>query len=294
MIQVILNPYANRWKAGRRRAQVEQALQAAGVAYTVAVTIEPRQATLLAETAVREGATAVVAAGGDGTISEVVNGLIRASGDGPTVPLGIMPVGSANDFGEMVHIPRDLAAAAQVIAAGKTRRIDAGRVNDHYFNNNSAVAMEPMITLEQIAITRVSGELRYLLALVKGLLKLKAWQMKITWDGGGYDGPAYLLSVCNSPRTGGFDMAPGAKVDDGWLDVVFAPEIPRRQVLAVLFGLLRGEHIRHPAVTFVRTRTLALTSSPGTPLHADGEVLGGSFTAVEYAVLPGKLTLLTP
>lgn len=293
-IKIILNPYANRWQARARRPEIEAAFAATGLAFDISETERPGEATALAETAVAEGYDAVVAAGGDGTISEVVNGLMRAAGDGVTVPLGILPIGSANDFPQMVAIPLDLETAVQVIAVGKTRQIDVGRVNDHYFDNNSAVAMEPMITLEQMAITKVQGELRYLLALVKGLFKLKAWQMSIRWDDGGYDGPAYLLSVCNSARTGGFDMAPGAVVDDGLLDVVFAPQIPMRQVLAVLAGLLRGRHIYHPAVTFVRTRELHLTSEPGTPLHADGEILGESVTVVDYQVLPGKLTLLVP
>ncbi len=99
-------------------------------------------------------------------------------------------------------------------------------------------------------MTRLSGEVRYIVALLRALARLKPWQMALTWDGGGYEGPAYLLSVCNSPRTGGFMMAPGALLDDGLLDMVFAPQVSKGQVIAILLKLMRGEHIHHPAVTF--------------------------------------------
>lgn len=293
-VKVILNPYADRWNAQARRPQLEAALQAAGVDYDLVVTAGPGDGITLARTAVEEGATAVVAAGGDGTINEIVNGVLQASGDGPTLPFGILPVGTANDFYRMADLPLDLNASARVIAGGKTRAIDAGLVNERYFINNSAVAMEPMVTIENIRMKRLSGEIRYVVALIKAILKLKAWQMDIRWDGGGYKGPAYLLSVCNSPRTGGFMMAPGAELDDGQFDIVFAPEVSKGTVLNVLVKLTQGKHIEHPKVTFLRTTQLSLTSEPGTPVHADGEVFTESATAVSYRILPGKVSLLSP
>jgi diacylglycerol kinase (ATP) len=247
---------------------------------------------------VLDGYDAVVAAGGDGTISEVVNGLIQANPEAPTVPFGIVPIGSANDFSKMVGLPGDIETAVRVIAAGHTRPIDVGQIQlpdrVHYFNNNSAVAMEPMITLEHIKIQRISGELRYYVALLKGIIKMKAWQMRLTWDDGSYEGPTYLLSLCNSPRTGGFMMAPGALVDDGRFDFVLAPEVSKGTVVAILLRLLKGTHIEHPKVTFKRTAHLTIESRPGTPIHADGEILGTAVSPIIYQVLPGKLRLLSP
>ncbi|MCA9944661.1 MAG: diacylglycerol kinase family lipid kinase [Anaerolineales bacterium] len=296
-IKVILNPYANRWRAGSRVDEVRAAFASVDTAVSlhpeIIQTEKPGEAIDLAETAVAEGCDAVVAAGGDGTLSEVANGLLRAAGTGKTVPFGILPIGTANDFSDMVGLPRDLKAAAQIIAAGKTSQIDAGRVNDHFFINNCAVAMEPMITLENIRMKRLSGELRYVVALVRGLVRLKAWNMQVRWDDGGHDGPAYLLSVCNGPRTGGFYMAPNAAVDDGLFDFVFAPEVPKLTVLAILAKLFRKTHIDHPQVVYGRTRHIHITSSPGTPIHADGEIIAEAATQIEYQILPGKLTLLT-
>lgn len=298
-VKVILNPYANRWQAQSRIGMVQSALQVVKVTADLSVTNGPEHGITLARTAVEAGYEAVIAAGGDGTINEVINGILQATpADQPTLPFGIIPIGTANDFAKMQNLPLELVPAAQIIAAQKTHRIDAGEIRCgadapcRYFINNSAVAMEPMITIENIRMKRLSGEVRYMVALVKGLVKLKAWQMHVRWDDGGHDGPVYLLSVCNGPRTGGFQMAPTAQFDDGLFDIVFAPEVPKKTVVAVLLKLLKGEHIHHPVVTYTQTAQLTLNSKPGTPIHADGEVFSQSETAVSYRILPGKVTLL--
>jgi len=302
-VKIILNPYANRWAAGASGEAVSAAFSAVGLEHELTATQGPGEATELAIRASMDGFDVVVAAGGDGTISEVVGGLIQVTPRlGQTLPLGIMPIGTANDFSDMLQIPREMLAAAKIVAAAKTRQIDVGQVGPlgeptfpaQSFNNNSAVAMEPMVTLENIKMKRLSGELRYVVALVRALVKLKAWQMRITWDDGSYEGPTYLLSVCNGPRTGGFYMAPEAKMDDGLLDFVLAPEVPKRTVLAILGRLLRGTHLEHPDVISGRTRKLDIESEPGTPVHADGEIVAEAASGVSYQLNPGKLTLLCP
>ena len=292
--KIILNPYSNRWRAGKRIPEVEQALAEAGLDYELVVTTRPQEGTLLAETAVAEGFEAVVAAGGDGIINEVINGILRATPHGPTIPFGILPLGTANDFNLMAGLPDTPAAAAQIIAQGSTRQIDAGQVNGRFFINNSGLAMEPMVTIENIRMKRLSGELRYIVALLKVIAKMKAWDMQVKWDGGSYDGPVYLLSVCNSPRTGGFQMAPGAQIDDGCFDIVLAPQVPKRTLLLLLLRLMQGTHVDHDVVTFTRTTALSVTSQPGTPAHTDGEVFTESAAHVDYQILPGKVTLLAP
>jgi diacylglycerol kinase (ATP) len=298
-IKVILNPYANRWGAQARIPEVEAALKAARLDYDLALTTEARNGTALAKTAVSDGYDAVVAAGGDGTISEVANGLITAVSDNePTLPLGILPIGSANDLAKMMGLPLAVSAATEVIAAGSTQRFDAGRIQydgkTHYFDNNSAIAMEPMITLEHMKIQRISGEARYYLAIIKGIIKLKAWQMSIYWDDGEYIGPTYLLSVCNGPRTGGMMIAPEASMTDGFFDIVLGPEVPKTTVVNFLLKLTKGTHVNNPAITFTRTKSLKITSEPGTPLHADGEILSESAKEISYEILPQKLTVFIP
>jgi diacylglycerol kinase (ATP) len=296
--KIILNPYANRWRARAQVPAIESACRDVGLDFDLVQTAAPGQAIREAASAVTQNYDVVVAAGGDGTVSEVVNGLISVAGEG-THPLGIIPIGTGNDFSDMAGLPRDVPQAVHTIASGTTRRVDAGRIeadaNTHYFDNNCALAMEPLVSIENMRMTRFSGNLRYVVAMIKALLKLKAWHMRIAWDGGDYVGPAYLLSVCNSARTGGiFPMAPGAMMDDGLFDFVFAPELPKTIVLSIVVRLFRGTHIHHEAITFARTTGLTINSEPGTPIHADGELLTESARRIEYQVLPGKITLMTP
>lgn len=305
-VKVILNPYANRWRAGGRLEELRTAFTAVEVTADIYATTAPGDGTPAARQAADEY-DAVIAAGGDGTINEVVNGLIQAAGEGKTIPLGVIPIGTANDLGDTVPLPREINKAVQIIAAGQTRQIDAVRVlghrdgrADYYFVNNCALGMEPLVTLENTKIKRLSGNARYFVALIRALIKLQAWHMDIQFDdpaegGTSYNGPALLLSVCNGPRTGGiFQMAPGAQFDDGYFDYVFAPDLPKRTVLAILPRLFKGSHVQHPQVQHGRARHISITCQPGTPIHADGELIAEAATKIEYQMLPGKVTLLAP
>ncbi len=132
-IQVILNPYANRWRAKQKLLQIQQALDAVRLSYDISLTTAPWDAADQARSAVEKGYSAVIAAGGDGTVHEVVNGLMQAAGNGTTIPLGIIPIGNGNDLSDMLGLPRNLTQLATIFASGKTRQIDAGRVNDRFF-----------------------------------------------------------------------------------------------------------------------------------------------------------------
>lgn len=293
-VKVILNPYANRWKAQQRNTELKTALETANFAYDLTPTKAAQHGIDLAKTAVFEGYDAVIAAGGDGTINEILNGLMQSAGDGDPLPLGILPMGSANDFSDLLGLPRNLIAAAKLIAAGNTRKLDVGRVNGRFFLNNSAVGMEPMVTIESQKINWLSGGARYMAALARALIHLQAWHMKIKWDNGSYEGDSFLLSMCNGPRTGGFPMAPGAELDDGLLDCVFSFQMSKFTLLYLLIKLLKGTHIDHPLVNFTRTTGLTIECEQGLPLHADGEILGTAVKSITYQVLPTKIPIFTP
>ena len=146
--KVLLNPYSNRWNSQKRWPAVQSALKEAGVEFDAAVSEKKGQLVELAEQAAREGCSPVIVAGRVCSIGDVLNGLMRAAlaKDGRLPPLGIMPTGSANDLIFALGMSTDLSTAAAVIAAGKTRAIDLGRMNDRYFVNNSGVALEPYVT----------------------------------------------------------------------------------------------------------------------------------------------------
>lgn len=292
-INVILNTYGGRLGAQAKTALVEQSLQAAGLDYKLELTQYAGHAIELARQAADEGWPVIVAAGGDGTIHEVINGLLQSARQNQTAILGIIPMGTANDLADVLQLPRDALAACQRIAAGNCRVIDVGTVNGQYFSNNSALGLEPVVTINHEHMRQVKGNLRYLLAALKSIIEAKPWHMRLVWDDGVYEGSITLVSVGNSNRTGGlFYMTPNAVLDDGLLDVVFAEGLTRWQMFKLLPKTLKGDHIHHPKVRYVRSKSISITSSPGTPIQADGEVIDRTATEINYSIIPGKFRVI--
>src|SRR5687768_16660568 len=221
--KVILNPYSNRWNSQKRWAEVEAALKAAGVDFVLVVSQSKGQVVELAEQAVRENCSPIIVVGGDGSIGDAANGLVRGAGSGEKVlaPLGIMPTGSANDVAFALGLPTDLNEAAKVIAAGKTRAMDLGKLNNRYFVNNSAAGLEPYVTIKHEKISWIKGMARYLVAALQAIMDKPEWHGNVKWDGGEYKGPFSLISVGNGRRTGGFFMTPHADPFDGRLTLAF-------------------------------------------------------------------------
>jgi diacylglycerol kinase (ATP) len=291
---VILNPYTGRWAGRRRRPEVELALHQAGLAYELVETDGPRHGERLAEEAGRRGRPVIVA-GGDGTIGEVVNGLHRAHPQGVLGPLGILPVGTANDLVHNLGLPTDLPRAAAAIAAGRTRRIDLGMANDWVFDNNSAVGLEPVVTRHNIALVRWRGVLRYLVAALLAIRDAPSWHMHLTWDDGEYDGPVSLVSVGNGAVTGGlFHMAPAADPSDGRLTFVYGYAPTRLRMLSLLPRAINGSYVRDPAIHQHHTKTLTIESRTATPIQVDGELRSESLTRIVYQILPSRLDVFAP
>jgi diacylglycerol kinase (ATP) len=298
--KVILNPYSNRWNSQKRWPEAERALHEAGIDFELAISEHPRHVIELACDAAEKGFSPIIAAGGDGTIGEVVNGLAKAAKTETEIlgPLGIIPLGSGNDLVDNLNIPKDLGEAAKVIAAGKIKKMDIGCVNGFYFANNSGIGLEPYITLKQEKITSIKGITRYLIAAVQGIWDNPQWNASIEWDDGKYEGPILLVSVGNAPRTGGvFFMAPHADPFDGKLTFVHGYRKTRGQIFKLLpktmkpaegsFVEMEGIHEQH--ATWVKIKV-----NRETPAHTDGEIFSTEITDFEYKIHPQRLKILLP
>ncbi len=304
--KVILNPYAGRWTAGKRREEMEASLKEAGVDYQLEMTQGPHHGIQLASQAAQDGFSPIIAAGGDGTISEIVNGILKSAGGtaagGTAVPLGIIPLGSANDLVVNLRLPKDIREASRVIAAGHQRQMDIGQVthdgnkSPRFFDNNSAMGLEPTVTLIQQRITRLKGILRYLVATLIGVYQNPHWNVQIMWEGGEYRGPVSLVTVGNCPLTGGlFYMTPHADPFDSRLTFVHAYLPTRLQILKILPKTMKpgaGSYIEHPAVHEIHSPWLKLVFDTPTPLHADGEIQSSEALQVEYTTLPARLPVI--
>jgi diacylglycerol kinase (ATP) len=302
---VILNPYSARWKAKARAQQAQAALREAGVEFSWSESQGPGECTRLAREAASRGDQPIIVAGGDGTIGEVINGLAQAQAqprrdhpaeeNEPLGPLGILPMGTANDLCDNLGIPRDLGQAARVIAAGQTRVIDLGSANGQLFANNSAVGLEPVVSMHNIELVWLRGVVRYLVAALWAIWQRPSWHMDLDWQEGSYSGRVTLVSVGNCQRTGGlFFMTPNAKPDDGMLDFVFAPALSRLALFRLLPMTFNGSHIHDPRVRELRTQTLRIRSQTPTPLQTDGELSSRGLQEVTYQIHPRRLRLLVP
>lgn len=294
-ISVILNPYSNRWQAKAALPQVKDAFKKYESETTYYETQAPGEATEIAERLAREEKHTIVVAGGDGTIGEVLNGLYQADPVGILGPLGIIPLGTANDLVNNLGHPLLIEDAVELIFRANTRRIDLGKVNEWVFANNSAVGLEPVVTIYNIRMTRFRGVLRYLIAALRAINSKPQWTMDITWDEGHYEGPVSLVSVGNCPITGGlFRMAPAADPEDGMLTFVYGFAPTRRSMLSLLPRAISGAYVNDPAIHQHHTRELRIRCDPITPLQVDGELRSETMREVLYTVLPGKLDLFCP
>jgi diacylglycerol kinase (ATP) len=306
--KVILNPYAGRWKALKMQAQLELELKQAGIVYELVLTQTPHHGIELAAEATLAGFSPIISAGGDGSISEVVNGIARASQDSgtPPPPIGVLPMGTANDLIVNLKLPLTLPQAVQVIAAGNSRPIDLGQVTawdvngktsqTRYFDNNSALGLEPSVTLIQQQIKWLRGTLRYLLATLIAILRNPQWTMHLQWAGGEYKGPSTLVTAGNNPLTGGlFYMAPHANPFDGLLSFVYGSMPTRRKILQLLPRTMKpgpGNYVEHPDIHEINADWLKITTDQPTPVHADGEIMFERTHRIEYKVLPDYLPIL--
>ena len=306
--KIILNPYSGRWKGLQKRAEVEETMNAMGMDFDLVMTEAPEHGTKLAYQAAKNGFSPIISAGGDGSVSEVMNGIVSAAQETqlePT-PMGMLPLGTANDLMVNLGLPIDIQAAAKVITAGHTRKIDLGLVTAwdisgknqklRYFDNNSAIGLEPNITLIQQRISWLRGTIRYIVATLIGIAKNPQWNMHIQWDGGEYSGPATLVTIGNNPRTGGvFYMAPHADPFDGVLSCVYGSIPSRIQILRVLPQTMKsgvGNYVEHPAIHEINVRWLKIHTDHPTPLHADGEIQFEATQDIEYHILPDYLPVL--
>jgi YegS/Rv2252/BmrU family lipid kinase len=252
----------------------------------------------LAARAAREGFETIVAAGGDGTANEVINGLMAASQCGGTRRMGIIPAGSGSDFATGIGLPTDLQEACRRIASDQCRTVDVGRVTipgqaPRYFGNVVGVGFDGAVLIETLKMRRLRGLALYLVAVLKTIfLNFEAPMTSIEYDGESMEQPAMLVSVTNGPREGGgFLIAPNAKPDDGLFDVCIADEVSQLTMLRLLPHFLKGTHVDLDPITMVQARQVLISSPDGLVAHVDGEVLCTNAPWIRCEILPGALTV---
>ncbi|HUC41731.1 MAG TPA: diacylglycerol kinase family protein [Gemmatimonadales bacterium] len=289
---VIINPAAGRGAARRAESVVARAFRAQGWAVDIARTEGPGHGQELAAQAVAQGAKHIVAVGGDGTVHEVANGLLRTDSD---AALGVIPAGSGNDFAKMLGVYGydPIRAVARLVTA-RSRRFDAGRVLGEWFINSVGFGFGPAVVQTRNRMTHLRGFLSYLVPIVRTFFTFEPPVFDIAAPGFRERGYMMMVEVCNGTTAGGsYRFAPDADPADGKMDVCVIRRVSLPRFLVAIPRVLRGTHTRMREVAMIRTAKLVVRA-PEQPLvvHVDGELREPGTNECTVELERGRLNVL--
>lgn len=301
VMRVIVNPVAANGAVGKRWPQMQTILRAEGGQFDVSFTEGPNHATELARKALSAGYRTIVAVGGDGTLNEVVNGLVIEGIVDPTVNLGIIPGGTGSDSVRTLGIPHDCRVACHRLLHGKPYCIDLGLITcvsegreiQRYFLNVAGLGFDGEVA-ERVnrSSKALGGTLPFLSSLFVKLLTYQNKTVEVTLDGQQrLQQKANSVLVCNGRYVaGGMHIGPHAALDDGLFDVIIVGDTSRLEVIANVPRLYRGTHLSHPKVDEYRAREVRVKAQERMLLQADGELVGEAPAA--FQIIPQALHVL--
>lgn len=294
-IHLFLNPTAGRGRTGRRQARILKLLEQGGISVKLHSSRARGDLELQVLQCVDAGVERLIVAGGDGSIHEAVNGIMRSGGD---AALGVIPTGTGNDFAKACDIPLNWEHATQLLADrlranDAPRQIDVGVMNDRYFANGAGVGFDAKVTRIARSIRLPAGDLVYLLAVFRALIDgIATPRICISAGDFCWDGPVTLVSISNGAWIGSmFHIAPMADNADGRLELMIASPVTRRRLLTLLPKIMNGSHLQEAEISHGSVTELTITADEPIASHLDGEVqpLGKVF---ELRTLAGALRLL--
>jgi len=297
---VILNPVAGRGGAAAESQRIQSELRRAFPRVEFVQTTAPGASITKGEfvpgsgawhaaKAVAHGAKIVVAAGGDGTVGEVANGLI-----GTGAALGIIPTGTGNDLARYLGVPRDIPAAVELLKSGNSRAIDVGKGSRGYFLNVAGCGFDAEVA-EAInhRMKWLKGTTAYVAAVLATLSRYRPQRITLTVDGESHEETVMLCAIANAGfYGGGMQIAPKASIDDGQFDVIVVGDISRAEFLKFFPTVFHGGHLDHPRVKQFRGSVVQISSINPMPMLADGEEIGT--TPGEFRVIPRGLNVIAP
>jgi YegS/Rv2252/BmrU family lipid kinase len=295
---LIANPRAGRGKVDAALPQVERVLRDEGLDYRIVRTTHPGHATEAARHALRNGERFLVAVGGDGTVHEVVNGMIRnGTPIAPDAVLAVVAAGSGCDFVRTFGLPGDAELAARRLASGRVRVIDVGTVTctdgdaerTRYFVNIAEAGLGGAVVARTARLGRFLGAARYASGFALTLPGFRSAPVRLDADGHAFGWRAFNVVVANCRfYGGGMQISPKSDPGDGLLDVLVMTG-PKSDAFATLPKVYRGTHLPHRNIAELRAGRIRLDSDRPFPVEADGEVVGT--TPVSFGIIPGAIRL---
>jgi YegS/Rv2252/BmrU family lipid kinase len=300
---IVLNPIAGKGKALGEYPKIEQFLKAHKQNYEIVLTKGPRDAEDIVRKYPLTQNTAVIAAGGDGTCNEVINGLLTRS-EKPQVPhlFGILPIGRGNDFSYTAKIPEDLEKALDILIQRKTNPLDVGVVaggyfpDGRYFVNGVGIGFDTKVGFEAAKMKRVKSGLAYAFGAIKMLIQFPPSPvLEISYDEKKMTLNAIIVSVTNGKRMGGtFFMCPNALLDDGLLDLCITKHSTRIKIAGLIAHYTKGTQEGQEGVFTGRAVEIKLRAlEGGMAAHCDGETVCIDGKELAIRCIPGVLRLIT-
>jgi len=299
--KIIANPNAGHGKGAHAIPEIERELIRLGLDFNLVRTERVGHAIALARQASLDGYEVVVAAGGDGTINEVLNGLMEARKESKNRPaLGVLCSGRGNDFAPCVNIPEDLAGAFQVLKDDHRRMIDIGLVfggkfpQGRYFANNVGVGFDAIGTIE-VAKLPEWGMLSFMIAILKTIfLFYKGPTVRLDYDDQTLTTSTLMLLTMNGKRMGtGFKMAPEAEPDDGLFDLVIVRQVSRPRIFSLIPHFMKGTQGSQPEVRTLRAAKVSITAMEGAlPAQSDGEIICVDGQRLDIEMLPRQVEVV--
>lgn len=272
MYQIIFNPTAGKKKASKGLQTVCALLTERGVAYQVHQTAETRDAEKIARRLTKAGATNLIVLGGDGTLHEVLNGI----DDPARCNLGLIPLGTGNDFAEALGLPLDVRKATEIIISGEVKPVDYLQVGNRRCMNVAGFGMDVDV-LVRCQKGKLKGKIKYLMSLLQALFAYKGCTLTVESEQETRQCNALLAAACNGSQFGGgIRICPTAKPNDGKLEVVTVDCIGGVfKLLGALFKLLGGKILTYPKTTHYLCDKVKFTPQKPTIVQLDGELYEG-------------------
>lgn len=271
--RIIYNPTSGRELFRKHLPEVLEKMEQAGYETSCHATTGEGDATKAASLAVERNYDLIVAVGGDGTLNEVVSG-VSTFENRPKI--GLIPMGTTNDFARAVHIPRDINKAVDIILQGDSIPVDVGLMGDRHFINIAGGGRLTELTYEVPSkLKTVLGQMAYYLKGIEMLPSIRSSRVRIEYDGNVFEDQAMMFLIGLTNSVGGFEkLAPDASINDGKFTLLILKEVNMAEFIRLATLALRGEHLSDPHVIYAKASKIAVTSDERVLLNLDGEYGG--------------------
>ncbi|RCK77284.1 MAG: Transcription regulator [contains diacylglycerol kinase catalytic domain] [Ignavibacteriae bacterium] len=295
----ILNPVAGRGKAYRAIKYIRNLLREKDLNHEFSITNAPGDATKLAYES-KNFFDTIVAIGGDGTVNEVMNGLVNSN-----TKLGVIPLGSGNDFARSLKVSNKIDKAIDIILNEKIIYCDVGKVktknintqdkpiSERFFINGIGIGFDATVALESQKIKLIRGIPLYMVAVMKALLKYRTPKFYLKLDNFITKSKYFLIAIGNGQSSGGgFKLTPEAKLNDSKFDVCYVEDIGLLKIFKMLPSSIKGTHKRFKEVHYTKAENIEVTSQNNFVVHVDGEIIGTQVNSIEISLIPKKLKVI--